>query len=127
MRGYDAFGACDILRSDNEAGQEIRRFEREVAKLGFTTDADELTADRLRLALIHVFDPIAGGQGRVERHYEELRHTGELRKYLKHAFDRELILLRRESDLRRAQEWGSALREVRPRFVRVVTDEDDLP
>ena len=80
---------------------------------------------RLR-AFIRVFDPITGDQGVVERHYEELRYTGELRKYLQVAFDRELVLLRRETDLKRAQEWGALLREVRPRFVRIVTDEDDL-
>ena len=117
--GYDAFGACDLLRSDDEAGREIRRFEREVANVGFTIDADELAADRLRLAFIRVFDPIAGDQGRVERHYEELRHTGELGKYLQFAFDRELVLLRRETDLRRAQEWGALLHGVRPRFVKI--------
>lgn len=119
VRWYDVFSACHLLRSDHEAGQEIRRFEHAAAKLGFTADADDLTADRFLLAFIRVFDPIAGGQGRVERPYEELQHTGELQKYLKAAFDRELVLLHRASDLRRAQEWGSALREVRPRFIKI--------
>ena len=115
LRGWNAFTAYIHLRSDPEAGQEIRRFEREVAKLGFTGDTDNLTADRHHLAFIRVFDPIAGDRGgRVERHYEELRESGELGKYLKHAFDRELILLRRASDLRRGQEWGALLRGVRP-------------
>lgn len=106
MRAYDAFGALALLRADLEAGQEIRRFERQAAKLGFTADADALTADRLWLVIFRVFDPIAGDRARVERHYKELQEKGEIRKYLRHAFDRELVLLKRPSDLQRAQEWG---------------------
>lgn len=112
-RGWNVFGPFYVLRSDSEVGPEIQRFEREAAKLGFTTD--ELTADRFHLAIICVFDPIAGDRGgRVERHYKELQEKGELRAYLKHAFDRELILFKRRSDLQCVQEWGALIREVRP-------------
>lgn len=107
-RGWGAIVAYNLLSDDFEAGQEIREFEKRAARLGFTLDSrDTAVVDRMWLAIMRVFEPTADNPGTVELGWQELQYTGKLLAYLKAAFKRELILLKRPSDLERAQQWGA--------------------
>lgn len=65
------------------------------------------------LAVLRTVEPLthSTGTGGMERHGLELDHRGELLRFLDVSIERELLLLSRERDIRRAQELTEAVLE----------------
>jgi hypothetical protein len=92
------------LKGELVYGRLIRKFIEEIAmreELPEPSTGSE--AKRLWIALYRSLEPLANGDATwgVERRWQELHATGELRRYLSSAFRREQILMSREHDFER--------------------------